>query len=70
MSLSKLSQYSPYEGYDVGHILTLITLPEQISASPKLRQLQGQDTILRLGYRDFRWLQIGDPTKYCLLHAL
>ena len=70
MSLPKLSQYSTYEEYDVGHILTLITLPKQSSATPKFRQLQGQDTILRLGYRDFRWLQLVDPTKDCLLHAL
>ena len=44
MALSKISQRSPFDKYDVGDILTLNILPERVSASQELqvrvRQLQ------------------------------
>lgn len=49
MALSKSRQYSPYEEYDVGHILTLNILSEQVSPLQKLwvwvRQFQKPRTL-------------------------
>ena len=37
MALSKISQRSPFDEYDVGDILTLNILPKRVSASQELR---------------------------------